>query len=304
MSGYIDLQVNGYGGVDFNADSLDGDALHATCQRLRADGVARILATIITDALPVMERRLRSIAALRGADPLTAEVITGIHIEGPFLNETPGYIGAHPAEQARPADADAMQRLLDAAGGLTRIVTLAPERDPDLRVTRMLADAGVVVSAGHCDPTLEQLDAAIEAGLSMVTHLGNGCPPLLPRHDNFIQRVLARSSHLRVGLIADGYHLPPFVLSNLLQALGDSAFIVSDAMAAAGLGPGSYELAGQPVVVGDELVPWSADRSHFVGSACPIRRMADVLRGIEVPDAEIHQLTVDRPAAILDETNT
>ena len=115
--GYVDLQVNGYGGVDFNSDDLSADQLQQACLALRADGVAAILATIITEDIDAMCRRLSQIVKLREADPLARQIIAGVHIEGPFLNETEGYRGAHPADAIRPADVDAMQRLLEAAGG-------------------------------------------------------------------------------------------------------------------------------------------------------------------------------------------
>ena len=99
-----------------------------------------------------MAARLARIAAIRRQDPLAADVIRGIHVEGPFLNPEPGYAGAHPRESIRPADLDAMKRLVDAAEGLVRIVTLAPEHDPGLRVTGWLAQQKIIVSAGHCDP--------------------------------------------------------------------------------------------------------------------------------------------------------
>ena len=113
-----------------------------------------------------------------------------------------------------------MQRLLDAAGGLTRMVTLAPECDPWLAVTKQLARQGICVAAGHCNPTLDQLDAALDAGLSMFTHLGNGCPLQLHRHDNIIQRVLSRAGKLWISFIADGIHIPWLALGNYLAMTG------------------------------------------------------------------------------------
>ncbi len=116
-SGYVDLQVNGYADVDFNADELSAERVAAVCGRLRAEGVAGILATVITADIDAMCRRLANICRVRDADSAIATMIWGIHIEGPFLNEQPGYIGAHPTACAKPADIDTMQRLLDAAGG-------------------------------------------------------------------------------------------------------------------------------------------------------------------------------------------
>ena len=126
----VDLQVNGYGGIDFNQDSLSAEDLHQACARLAADGVKTILATVITDKIDVMARRLSNLARLREQDRQARQIINGFHIEGPFLNAEPGYRGAHPAEVIHPADADEMKRLLGAAGGLTRLVTLAPESGP------------------------------------------------------------------------------------------------------------------------------------------------------------------------------
>ena len=156
----LDLQINGYVGVDFNGDDLGANELHACCARLQQDGVAGILATVITDQMDAMTRRLARLVELREQDPLIRDTIWGLHVEGPFINETPGYVGAHPSGAVRPAQPELMQRLLEAAGGLTRIVTLAPEQDAGMQVTRMLADQGIVVSARHCNPTLDQLRAA------------------------------------------------------------------------------------------------------------------------------------------------
>ena len=123
---YFDLQLNGCHGVDFNADGLAIDACHTVCEKLRAEGVGHVLATIITDDLDRMAARLARIAAIRRQDPLAADLIAGIHVEGPFLNPEAGYVGAHPREMVRPADLDAMKRLIAAAEGLVRIVTLRP----------------------------------------------------------------------------------------------------------------------------------------------------------------------------------
>ena len=279
LSGYVDLQVNGYADVDFNADELSAQRVAAVCRRLTGEGVAGILATVITADLDAMCRRLANICRVRDSDSAIADMIWGVHIEGPFLNEEAGYIGAHPRECARPADINAMQRLLEAAGGLARLVTLAPERDPGNRVTTFLAGQGIRVAAGHCNPTLDELRASIDAGLSLFTHLGNGCPGLLPRHDNIIQRVLSQAEHLHIGFIADGVHVPFFALANYLKCCGiDRAFVVTDAICGAGLGPGEYSIGDQRVVIDENLATWSADRSHLVGSAGTMQRSEENLR--------------------------
>jgi N-acetylglucosamine-6-phosphate deacetylase len=298
---FFDLQVNGYAGVDFNQDGLQAGDLHRACERLEADGVGGFLATIITDDLDAMCRRLSTFAARRERDPLAQRLVAGFHIEGPFLNETDGYRGAHPRDAIRPADVDSMTRLLDAAAGLARVVTLAPERDGGFAVTRMLAARGIVVSAGHTDATLDELRGAIDAGLSMFTHVGNGCPMHMHRHDNIVQRALSLADRLWLCFIADGAHVPFVALGNYLRAASEGrAVIVSDAVAPAGLGPGRFTLGRWDIVVGDDMVPRAPDRSHFVGSGITMKQSADNLRqALGLPDAIVRRLTCDNPRSVI-----
>lgn len=301
---FFDLQVNGYAGIDFNGfngDELTPDSLLAACEAMRADGVAKFLATIITDDLDVMAARAQRLVSATEASALAQAMVAGIHFEGPFISQEPGYVGAHPAHAARAATVDAAAKLIDAGAGLVRLVTLAPEQDADGRVTKWLAEQGVVVSAGHCNPSLEQLERSIDAGLTMFTHLGNGCPLLMHRHDNVIQRVLSLADKLWICFIADGVHIPFVALQNYLRLVGpEHAIIVSDAISAAGKGPGLYTLAGHQVVVDEQLATWAADRSHLVGSACTLRQMAENLRTkLSLSEEAIRRLTVDNPRAAL-----
>ncbi len=299
---YIDLQVNGYYGVDFNGDQLLAESLNSACRQLAADGVAGILATITTDTLERMTRRLDRLRILRETDPLARRMIRGFHLEGPFISPLPGYVGAHPASAVLPADTSRMQRLLDAAGSLTRMVTLAPECDPQLLVTRQLAKQGIRVAAGHCNPTLDQLDAALDAGLSMFTHLGNGCPLELHRHDNIIQRVLSRADRMWISFIADGIHVPWPALGNYLAKVGTQrAVVVSDAISAAGLGPGRYSQGGHELVVDAEGGTWSADRSHLMGASTPMPQIeANLKQYLGLTDLQIRTLTSENPRKILE----
>lgn len=298
---YLDLQVNGYGGVDFNQDDLSPDGLHLACQAMRRDGVDTALATIITDHIEPMANRLRRLVDLREKDDLARSVIAGFHIEGPFLSPVDGYRGAHPLDAITQASQPALDQLLDAAAGLTRIVTLAPEQDPGLAATRQLARQGITVSAGHCNPSADQLDAAIDAGLCMFTHLGNACPMQLHRHDNIIQRVLARADKLWLCFIADGVHIPFFALQNYLHTAGmDRCIIVSDAMAAAGLGPGDHTIGPWQVHVGEDLAAWAPDKSHLLGSAMSMQQAAVNLKThLHLSDAQIDRLTNQNPRAAI-----
>ncbi len=297
----LDLQVNGFGGVDFNDETITAEDLHRACEDLRKSGAGQILATVITDSIDSMCARLARIVELREADPLAKELITGLHIEGPFLNETPGYIGAHPAEHAKPANPDGMRRLLEAGAGLTRLVTLAPERDPDFATTRMLAQQNITVSAGHCDPSLDDLRGAIDAGLTMFTHLGNGCPMHMHRHDNIVQRGLTLADRLWICFIPDGVHVPFPALRNYVKCAGiERTIMVTDAVSAAGLGPGNYRLAGQDILIGDDGIAWAPDRSHFIGSTVTMSRTLENLRNeLELPEHSIEKIVSSNPRKAL-----
>lgn len=302
MSDFFDLQVNGYAGVDFNQDDLSADDLHAVCARLERDGVGGILATIITEKLDVMEARLRRIVELRERDERVSKIIAGFHIEGPFINETAGFRGAHPLDAVKPANLDDAKRLLDAASGLTRLVTLAPERDEAQCVTRFLCDNGVRVAAGHCDASRDQLEAALDAGLSLFTHLGNGCPMEMNRHDNIVQRVLSLGDRIWKCFIVDGAHVPFFALGNYLKIAGlEKSIVVTDAIAPAGLGPGRYSLGRWQLDIGEDMVARAPDGSHLVGAAITMQQSAANLQkhlGLSAP--EIKQLCAVNPRRALE----
>jgi N-acetylglucosamine-6-phosphate deacetylase len=298
---FVDLQVNGYAGVDFNADGVTAEDLHRACARLDEDGVEGCLLTLITDGIDALCRRLSALAALRDRDPLAQRVISGFHIEGPFLSAIDGYRGAHPLDAIRPADLESMKRLLDSAAGLAKIVTLAPEQDVGFAVIRFLSGQGIVVSAGHTDASLDELRGAIDAGLSMFTHVGNGCPMRMHRHDNIVQRALSLSDRLWLCFIADGAHVPFVALGNYLRlARPDRCLVVTDCIAPAGLGPGRYTLGRWDIVVGDDMVPRSPDGSHFVGSGVTMRQSAkNLIDSLGLSESRVRQLTYDTPKAIV-----
>ena len=271
--GFFDLQVNGYAGVDFNGDQLDGSEVETLCARLESQEVAGVFATVITDTPTVMAARLRRLVGIIQQAPSLRRIIRGIHIEGPFINPAEGYRGAHPIDAITMADGAVMESLLDAGDGLVRLVTLAPERDPALKVTRLLADKGIVVSAGHTNASLDDLKAAVDAGLTMFTHLGNGCPAVMPRHDNIIHRALSLRDKLWLCFIVDGAHIPFFVLKNYLDLVGlKKTIVVTDAMIAADQGPGRYSFGRWNLEIGEDLVARSPDNSHLVGSTVTMQK--------------------------------
>ena len=278
--GYVDLQINGIGGIDFNESNLSALSWERALEWLAQDGTTEFLPTLITDSVDSLCLKLANLSRLCEAsvqNPQGSCKAVGIHLEGPFLSDQVGYIGAHPKQHARPLELDALKRLVDAANGWIRLVTLAPECDPKGRGIEYLAQEDILIAAGHCNPSIDQLRCAIDSGLSLFTHLGNACPASIPRHENIIHRVLALRDSLRVTLIADGFHLPLWLLDSWVDWFGENRVaIVSDAISAAGLAPGIYQLGAQKVAVGADGVPRSADQTHFVGSGATLGRMRNL----------------------------
>jgi N-acetylglucosamine-6-phosphate deacetylase len=299
----LDLQLNGYKGVDFNADDVSAQDMRRACRAVREDGGGQFLATVITDRLDRMAARIARLAELHRTDVEVAAAMVGIHVEGPFISPVSGFVGAHPAEHVQPAEIGAAQRLVEAGEGLIRLVTLAPEHDAGFATISWLAAQGIVVSAGHCDPDVATLKAAISAGLSAFTHLGNACPLLMHRHDNILQRVLAADELRWVMVIADGVHLPAALIRTIVRIVGiDRLIAVTDATAAGGMGAGRFSLAGQEVVVDEHGAAWNPDRSHLFGSTASMGRVEDVLLldvGLD-PD-EMDQVTRRNPRTAIGE---
>jgi len=295
--GYVDLQVNGYQGVDFNQPHRSVAELRFAADAMLNDGVRQALPTIITGSIAAMSDCIRALRTAIESDPVCRAVYAGIHIEGPFLSRKPGFIGAHPPEHALESNPTALAELIDCGGGLVRLVTLAPEVDSDGALTRYLVARGVIVSAGHTDASLEDLDRCLDAGLRLFTHLCNACPPEMNRHDNIIYRALRRSDRLHYTLIADGFHVPKLLFENLLNWVPSTHLaVVSDAISAAGLGPGTYRLAGREVAIGADKAARDPSGKHFVGSACSMRDADQWLTNVLELNTELRQqLLSDNP---------
>ncbi|MEM7473835.1 MAG: N-acetylglucosamine-6-phosphate deacetylase [Planctomycetota bacterium] len=304
MRGYVDLQVNGYEGIDFNAADLTIDEVETAAAAMQRDEVAAALPTVITASPAHM---LHCISVLRKSIeelPNVSQVFRGIHIEGPFLSHVDGYIGAHPKEHASPQNEALLARLLDAAGPWAKLLTLAPEIDTAGRMTRLCRERKIVVAAGHSDASIKDLEDCVEQGLSLFTHLGNGCPRLMDRHDNIIYRALRFKDLINYSLIADGFHVPEVLFRNLLDWVPrEHLLVVSDAISAAGLGPGEYQLGSRMVKIGEDRACRDASGEHFVGSASTMANAESwLLDVIGLDQATRNMLLVENPAAFLVES--
>jgi N-acetylglucosamine-6-phosphate deacetylase len=262
----VDLQINGYAGVDFQQDDLTADDLLLAARALRRAGCAYFLLTLITDEWARLITRLKHLRQLRESFPELRDAIIGWHIEGPFLSDKPGYCGAHnPAHMRDPKPADI--RELRAASGTDRVLlTMAPERTGAIEAIQLATSLGLCVSLGHTDADAETLQRAVSAGAAGFTHLANGCPRELNRHENILWRV-CDTPGLTVSFIPDGIHIPPRAFRLLHKLLDGPVYYTTDAMAAAGAGPGTYRLGGLELEVGADQIVRLPGKTHFAGSA-------------------------------------
>ncbi len=289
--GLVDLQCNGAAGVDLRSAP---ERLWEAAAALPEHGVTAWLPTVVTSSPDVIARAQAALAAgpppgWWGARPI------GLHLEGPFLS--PHAAGAHPVELLRSPTLDAVEGWSPADG--IALVTLAPELDGATPVIRTLAERGVVVSIGHSQATAEQVESAIDAGASAVTHLFNAMSPLHHRAPGVAGSALV-DPRLDVGLIADGVHVDPRVVGIAERALGDRLVLVSDAVAP--LGDDAFEwsegvrlrdgtLAGSVLPLSRavrNLVDWtgcSPERAIAAASTAPARVLADTTRGHLAPGA-------------------
>lgn len=245
--GLIDLQVNGYGGHDFlSGDLTPGDVL-AVAEALPRFGVTAFCPTVTTNSFRAMEAGLKAIDQACATYEIAADRILGVHLEGPYLSPEDGPRGAHPPEHVRKPDWDEFARLQASAGGRIRLVTLAPELPGALEFIQLATAVGVRVALGHHAASPEQIDAAVNAGAVLSTHLGNGMHAQLDRHHNSLWQQLA-NDQLMASIIVDGRHLPPAVVKVFCRAKEPSRLIlVSDLLAVAGMPPGRYRSMGMEI---------------------------------------------------------
>jgi N-acetylglucosamine-6-phosphate deacetylase len=296
----FDLQVNGFAGVDFQRDDLSAADLARAVHALRLAGCGRFLFTLVTAEWPRLIARLRRAAALRAESEDLPSAMAGWHIEGPFLSSKPGFHGAHdPALMLDPAP-EKIRELRALTGDDPLLLTMAPERPGALEAIALAVSLGLKVSLGHTDASADLIRAAVQAGASGFTHLGNACPRQLDRHDNILWRVLDGSG-LTVSLIPDGHHVSP-ALFRLVHKLipEESVVYVSDAMAAAGAGPGRYTLGALELEVGPEEIVRQPGQSNFAGSALrPIDGIARAAAMLEAPWQAAWRRMSERPARFM-----
>jgi N-acetylglucosamine-6-phosphate deacetylase len=301
--GFIDIQVNGFAGVDFNDPRAPHEEIARAARAQFATGVTRFYPTVITGAPEDMETALRNLwqakQRFERAGLAEGAAIDGFHVEGPHIGVEDGPRGAHPKRWVRKPDYEEFRRWQDATEGHIRIVTLSPEwREAPEYIERVVAD-GAVVSIGHTAATAGQISDAVAAGATLSTHLGNGAHAVMRRHPNYLWDQMAED-RLMADFIVDGIHIGPAFLKTALRAKGiERCVLVTDASAPAGAAPGRYYLGEQAVDLTADDRAVLAGTEKLAGSALRMdRAVENVMRmtGIGLFDA-IRMATVNAAKA-------
>jgi N-acetylglucosamine-6-phosphate deacetylase len=302
--GLIDIQLNGFAGINFCDAGLDPKKAPEILPALWKTGVTTFCPTVITNTQEGLLRCFRALEEARRIDSRFADSAPCYHLEGPYISPG-GSRGAHNPDVMRPPDWKEFMQLQEAAGGRIGIVTLAPELPGAMEFIRRAREAGLVVSMGHTDSTPEQIHQGAEAGAQLCTHLGNGCPQMIDRHRTPIWAQLALRQ-LSASLICDGFHLPPELVQVIHGMKGiDGCVLITDAVHVAGLEPGCYKLVDLDI----ELLPTGqvvmADRRSMAGSAVSMNRAVKVFMdytGVTLEDAI--QAAATNPSRLLDRWET
>jgi N-acetylglucosamine-6-phosphate deacetylase len=268
---FIDLQVNGFVGVDYNDPETSAAEIERSIQAQFASGATRFFPTVVTGSAERILGCFRNLAHARSSLDC-GSAMEGFHLEGPYISPADGPRGAHPREFVRAPDLDEFQRFQDAADGHIRIVTIAPEWKGASRFIEAVSRQGVVVSIGHTNASADDIRDAVSAGASLSTHLGNAALPVMARHPNVIWDQLAED-HLMATFIVDGFHLPrSFLLAAWRAKESCRSILITDASTPAGCTPGSYRIGQIGVELHEDGSIRLAGKTRLAGSAISLSR--------------------------------
>jgi N-acetylglucosamine-6-phosphate deacetylase len=294
VPGFVDIHVHGGGGAAFSAGD-PAQALVAARYHL-GHGTTTIMASTVTGTLPEIEHHIGELSGL-----VQDGILAGIHLEGPFISKA--RCGAHDPGLLRVPTRTDVTRLLRAGGGTVRMVTIAPELDEGMDAVRLLTDSGVIAAIGHTDATYAQTRTAIELGAPVGTHVFNAMRPVHHREPGPVTALLEQEQVL-CEVVNDGLHVHPSVVSLMFAAAGAHRIaLITDAMVAAGMGDGEYQLGALTVQVRDGEARLTEGDS-LAGSTLTMDnalRNAVRLAGVSLVDAAISaSLTPARALGIAD----
>jgi N-acetylglucosamine-6-phosphate deacetylase len=281
IPGLVDLQVNGYEGVDFSSSGLTQDDFISACRRLLEAGTTAFLPTMITSPQEVYKRNLAIMASVLELKEFHGRLL-GVHLEGPFISPEEGACGAHNPQWITEPDIKYLEQLIDWTGGKVKLLTIAAELEGAEELARYAASRGIAVSLGHQMANEKDLGTLVRAGAVLLTHLGNGVPMTLHRHHNPILSALANDD-LVATIITDGHHLPPSLLKTIIRTKGPQrCIIISDASSLAGLPPGRYETLGHKVILEETGRLYDPSTGYMVGSSATMLQCMNYLASLNL----------------------
>jgi N-acetylglucosamine-6-phosphate deacetylase len=302
--GFIDIQVNGFAGVDINGPNFQGNELVDVCRNLLKTGVTRFCPTLITADYRRFARNIGQIREAREKHSLVRAMVLGIHLEGPYIDPADGPRGAHPRAHVTDPDWDKFERLLKLGQGLVRMVTLAPETRGGLAFIQKASQSGLAVGIGHCNPEPDVVDQAVRAGARISTHLGNGIHHLLDRSKNCLQKQLSHDG-LMASIICDGLHLPDYFVKNLVRAKGKSKVVlITDATAASYAPPSRYSIGDLAVEADTDGALRLAGTPYLTGSTLTMdRAVGNCAESAGITLASAIKMATVNPARLFEEIN-
>jgi N-acetylglucosamine-6-phosphate deacetylase len=273
--GLVDVQINGYMGVDFSGPDLTVEGVRKATKALWKAGVTTYFPTIITSDFNRMRRNFAILAEAQ-KDPEIGKSIPGFHLEGPYISPISGFRGAHLEKYIKNPDWEEFKELQKAANNGIKIITLAPELEGAIPFIRNCVANGIVVALGHHNGSAEDIKRAIDAGAKMATHLGNGCANEINRHHNPIWPQLA-DDRIAPSLIADGFHLTKEEVRSFYKVKGpNKTILISDALDLAGLPPGEYTRGERTLLLTPNVVKLPKE-NVLAGAASPISACVGVI---------------------------
>lgn len=285
--GFIDIQINGFAGVDYNAPDAPHEEIARSLRVMFSTGVTRCFPTVITGDPEKMLGALRNLAAAKGSLEEGA-AMEAFHVEGPHISPEDGPRGAHPQHWVRPPDLNEYKRWQEAANGNVRLITLSPEWPDAPRYIEAITRDGVVASIGHTKATADQIQDAVSAGATLSTHIGNGAHAVMSRHPNYIWDQLAED-RLNASMIVDGIHIGNAFLKVALRAKGiERSVLITDAVMPAMCKPGRYMLGEVEVELHADQSVRMAGGTRLAGSSLRMDRGIEnlmKLAGLTLPEA-------------------
>ncbi len=301
--GLVDLQVNGYAGVDFTSPALTIEQVLQAAKILRQRGTALFCPAVVTTSWPTYSHVLPLLSqakqALANLDSNDYAQIAGLHLEGPFISPADGARGVHDLSFICPASIPDLDSLLELSNGTLRLLTLAPEIPGGLDLVIHADSLGILAGLGHTLASPEEIHLATDAGACFSTHLGNGLPSSIHRHQNPLWAQLAEP-RLYAMLIADGHHLPiDFVRVAIAAKSMGRVIVTSDAAPPAGLPAGEYSFCGKNVRLESGGKLFDPQTGYLAGSSANLRQCQDWLSSLGITPTSLQQLCRENALALL-----